>query len=217
MKSTHAGPVGAFGILLGVALCLSPALQAEEKTSSATKTNAPEGEKAAEAKGTLTMEPGIACLSIKGYEDYEPLPGPELTSDEKLLVYYRPHGFKVEEAKSSYHVHLSQDGQIRRKGEKAVLLRKAKLLDYEFTVDHTPYPIYHRNTFSLKGLKPGEYEYDIILHDLLAKTPPVTQSVRFRVIAAEPPKAEESPEEADEPTTEPKPKRKARRATAPRS
>lgn len=216
MKTTYAKARRVAWLLLGVALSLSTPLRADEKARPVPKPSKVEGEKAAEEEGTLTMDPAIACRSIKGFEDYERLPGPELTSDEKLLVYFRPYGYRIEEAKSSYHVHLSQDGQIRRKGEKTVLLRKAKLLDYEFTIDHAPYPIYLRNTFSLKGLKPGEYEYDIILHDDLAKTPPVTQSLHFRVIPAVLPKTEETTETTDEPPPSPKPKRKTRRTSAPR-
>ena len=44
--------------------------------------------------------------------------------------------------------------------------------------------IFLRNTISLKGLKPGDYELIIILHDEIAKGPPATQAVKFRVIAA---------------------------------
>ncbi|MDR3617861.1 MAG: hypothetical protein P4L85_00810 [Paludisphaera borealis] len=128
----------------------------------------------------------VVCKSIEGYEDYETLPDAELTSDEKLLVYYRPKGHKVVRQGDEYVAHLMQDGQVRRLGQKKVLLRKAKLLDYEAKSDIPPDEIYIRNTFSLKGLPPGEYEYDMILKDLNAKpaTVTVTESVKFRVVAA---------------------------------
>ena len=38
------------------------------------------------------MTPGIVCRSIDGYEDYELLPEAAQTSEEKLLVYFRPSG-----------------------------------------------------------------------------------------------------------------------------
>ena len=85
-----------------------------------------------------------------------------------------------------------QDGQIRRLGGKQVLLRKAKLLSYEAKSDVPPDEIYIRNTFSLKGLPPGDYEYDMILKDVTAKpaTITTTESVKFQVVPAKLPEAE---------------------------
>jgi hypothetical protein len=131
----------------------------------------------------LAMTPAVACRSIDGYERYEPLPDAALTSDEKLLVYYRPLDYRVEQKRANYHIHLVQDGQIRRRGEDAVLLFKAKLLDYDWTSPQPPNPVYLRNTVSLKGLPPGAYEFDIILHDKLAPDAPAArQTLPFRVI-----------------------------------
>jgi hypothetical protein len=139
----------------------------------------PEGPTKPEALG---MTPAVVCETIEGYEDYRPLPGASLTSDEKLLVYYRPLGYRVEQEGPSFRLRLTQDGQIRRRGEKAVLQKKAKLLDYEVKAKAPPGPIYLRNMISLKGLKPGEYDFDIILHDEVGAGPPAMQTVPFRVV-----------------------------------
>ena len=111
----------------------------------------------------LAMTKGVVCKSIAGHEDYEVLPGAELTAEEKLLVYYRPLNYRIVRRGKNYSAHLMQDGQVRRKGEKKVLLRKKNLLDYAPKQAEPLQEIYLRNTFSLKGLAPGEYEYDIIL------------------------------------------------------
>src|SRR4051812_27744918 len=84
------------------------------------------GDGAPEAGEGLRMTPAVACKAIDGYEAYDPLPDAALTSDEKLLVYYRPLGYRVERAGPLYTSHLTQDGRIRRRGSQAVLLRKAK-------------------------------------------------------------------------------------------
>jgi hypothetical protein len=170
----------------------------------------------------LSMTKAIACRSIDGYEDYEPLPKAELTADEKLLVYYHPRNYRVDKAGGQYHVHLTQDGQVRRRGEKPVLLRKLKLLDYEFKMKEPPNPVFLRNTIALKGLKPGEYDFDIILHDELAAGAPVAiQTLPFRVIPAVLPNPEDQAERSeDQPAPPPKPKSRAKRssrATAPLS
>jgi hypothetical protein len=154
----------------------------------------------------LSMSSAQACRSIDGFEDYEPLPVAALTADEKLLVYYRPFHYRIEKVGNSNHVHLTQDGQIRRRGEKRVLLRKEKLLEYEVKTEDSAGLVFLKNTVSLKGLKPGEYEFDIILHDKLAKSQVATQSLPFRVVAASLPKEDGKPDPAEGRSSSPSPK-----------
>jgi hypothetical protein len=136
----------------------------------------------------LRMSRAVVCRSIDGYEAYEPLPDAALTSDEKLLVYYRPVGYKSVLVDGLYQAHFTQDAQIRKRGEKAILRQKLKLLDYKPKNSSPPQYVYLRNTFSLKGLPPGDYDFTIILRDEVAKCPPATQVVRFRVIPAQDPR-----------------------------
>jgi hypothetical protein len=151
-------------------------------------------------ESSLRMSPGVVCRSIDGYEAYEPLPGAELTSDEKLLVYYRPSGYKVDQVGRLYEAHFTQDAQIRKRGEKAVLRQKKKLLDYNPKKAFPPQNISLRNTISLKGLPPGDYDLTIILRDEIAKSPPATQVVKFRVIPAQDPrKAADTSRASDRP------------------
>jgi hypothetical protein len=109
-----------------------------------------------------------------------------LTSDEKLLVYYRPTGFRTEPIGDKFRAHFVQDARIRRRGQKAVLKNRMKLLEYEVKSDIPPDLIYLKNTISLKGLKPGEYELDIILHDKIGGGPPVSQALDFQVVSTPP-------------------------------
>ncbi len=54
--------------------------------------------------------------------------------------------------------------------------------------------IYLRQTVSLKGLAPGDYELTIILHDELGKGATATQVVKFKIIPAlDPRKVKEPP------------------------
>jgi hypothetical protein len=152
---------------------------------------APETKRSAEpdAEG-LGMTRAVACLSIDGYDRYEPLPGAELTSEEKLLVYYRPLNYKIVRAGSTYHAHLTQDGEIHRRGEKAALQRKANMVDYEVKENSSPDYLFIRNTVSLKGLKPGDYDFVIILHDSLGQKLPAQQAMPFRIVPVKLPKPE---------------------------
>src|SRR3954447_414371 len=150
-------------------------------------------------KRGLSIAGAVACRTIDGYEQYKLLRGPQLTSEEKLLVYYRPLNYKVVSRGDEYIAHFTQDGQIRRKGEKEVLLRKKNMMDYEAKNTMPPDQVFIKNSFSLKGLAPGEYEYDIILRDENEPGSTVTQSVKFRVIAPVMPKAaKEVPKAAKE-------------------
>ncbi len=133
----------------------------------------------------LRMSRAVACRSIDGYEQYEPLGDVGLTSDEKLLVYYRPQGYKVVRRNSDYVVHFSQDGKIRRKGEKAVLRYKRNLLDLETPFKTYPGLLFLRNTVSLKDLPPGVYEFEIILRDENAPGQTITQTLEFRIVQPE--------------------------------
>ena len=73
------------------------------------------------------------------------LPGAAQTADEKLLVYYRPLDYKTLQKDGLFTAHLTQDGQVRRQGEKTVLLGKKLLLDYEPKSPDPLGPIYFRN------------------------------------------------------------------------
>lgn len=146
---------------------------------------------------SLGMSKAVVCRSIDGYEDFEPLPNAEQTNEEKLQVYYRPLKFRVEKKGRFYLAHLTQDGRLRRKGEKAVLFSKVKMVEY-MPKNESPFDnCYLRSLVSLKGLKPGEYEFDITLHDELVKGSSATQSVSFRVIPVATKADDEKPAKED--------------------
>ena len=139
------------------------------------------------------MTPGIVCRSIDGYEDYEVLPKAAQTSDEKLLVYFRPLGFQSERIDGGYEAHLVPDFQIRKRGEKAILLQKQKMYAFKPRGDQPLRNLYMKNTISLKGLAPGDYDLTLILHDEIAKGTPATQVIKFRVIPPIDPSKDEKP------------------------
>lgn len=134
--------------------------------------------------GGLRMSRAVVCESIDGFEDYKVLRGASQTSEEKLLIYYRPLGYTIKrDEEGFYTAHLTQDNEIRKRGKKKVLRAKKKVVEYEPKHKDGIGPIYIRNTISLKGLKPGEYDITIILHDILdPDAPPSRQIVRFKVI-----------------------------------
>ena len=138
--------------------------------------------KTADPDADLSMEPGIVCKSIDGYENYEPLPDAAQTSEEKLLIYVRPSGFKTEKVDEAYQGHLAADFEIRKRGSKTVLLQKKKMFEYKPRGAQPPDRIYLKNVISLKGLTPGDYDLTIILHDEIAKGSPASQVIKFKVI-----------------------------------
>jgi hypothetical protein len=141
----------------------------------------------------LSMEPGIVCKSIDGYENYEPLPDAAQTSEEKLLVYVRPLGFKTEKVDGAYEGHLAADFEIRKRGAKAILLQKKKMLEYKPRAERPPQFIYLKNIVSLKGLAPGDYDLTIILRDEIAKGAATSQVIKFKVIPPQDPGKKNDP------------------------
>ncbi|MFO0909449.1 MAG: hypothetical protein U0794_14035 [Isosphaeraceae bacterium] len=148
----------------------------------------------------------IICSEIRGFEDYERHPTASLTAEEKLLIYYRPLHYKSRKVKGMFEAHLTQDGTIHRKGEKAVLWSKKKLVDYQVKTPEPPEFIYHRNTIALKGLKPGEYVFELTLRDEVGQGAPALKSIPFRIV----PTPAASPDEPDDakPETPATPSRK---------
>ena len=115
------------------------------------------------------------------------------TAEEKLLVYIRPFGFQTEKVDAGHQAHLTADGEIRKRGEKAILRQKKKLLEYKPVTPTPPSFIYLKNSISLKGLTPGDYDLTIILHDQIAKGAPASQIIKFKVIPPKYPPKEKEP------------------------
>jgi hypothetical protein len=154
--------------------------------------------------GGLRMSRAVVCRTIDGYEDYKPLPGAAQTSDEKLLIYYRPQRYKVDQVDGFYTAHLVQDNEIRKKGKKEIVRQKKKVVEYHPRQKLPLGPIYMRNTISLKGLQPGDYELTVILRDVLDKdAPPTRQVVPFKVIPAIDPRAKGASKQANAASSDP--------------
>ncbi len=169
---------------LGVALGLAPV----PGTFATGQANQTSDSRKSLARRLFRMSEAIVCRSIEGYEDYEPLPGAAMTADEKLLIYYRPLNYRSTLNQGWYQAHFTQDGEIRRRGAKKFIRQKLKVLDYTTPkTERPPELIYLRNTISLKGLEPGDYDFVITLRDEVAKGAPARQVVKFRVIPADDP------------------------------
>ena len=74
--------------------------------------------------------------------------------------------------------------QIRKRGQKEVLLEKLKMYEYKPRSEQPPRLLYMKNAISLKGLPPGDYDLTLILRDEIAKGPAAKQVVKFRIIPA---------------------------------
>jgi hypothetical protein len=172
-----------------VVVALSAGLAAGREPQDTPQQSRSDGSRAAPEE-TLSMSKAVVCASdsIKGYENYQELPGAALTSDEKLHVYYRPLGYQTSYTDGFYEAHFTQDAEIHRRGEKAVLRQKKRLLEYHPKVRQPPAQVFLRNEISLKDLPPGDYDLNIILYDEIAKGSPATQLVQFKVIPAQDPR-----------------------------
>jgi len=161
---------------------------AEQSTSTPTAEQKPQANPAkvnAEAKTPLSMTPAVAVSRVDGLDQFTPLPDSILTKADKLKVYFEPLHYKVEndsKLKQPFRAKFTEDARIRRKGEKTALVKEDKLLEYEARFDAMNYRIYLVNTIGLESLTPGEYEIDIVLHDILDGQATATQTMPFRVV-----------------------------------
>jgi hypothetical protein len=150
--------------------------------------------------GRLDMTEPVACESITGYSQYVPLEEAAVTKDDKLLIYYEPRNYAIKRVGAKYQIHLTQDVRIRRRGQKPVLWSKDKLFEFQKETEGPPSPICMMNKIAVKQLAPGEYDLDVILHDLAGNSPPAQQTLRFRVKPSAPsPAGKESKDEPDDP------------------
>ena len=139
------------------------------------------------AEDALAMTKAVVCSRITGYENFVELPGASLTGEDKLNVYFRPLNFRVAPVEPPspgrrYKAKFREDARIRRKGEKAILLKKDKLVEYDAFFESPAERLYLLNNISLKGLTPGDYELDVVLLDLLDEGVSATQVVAFTII-----------------------------------
>jgi hypothetical protein len=155
----------------------------------------------------LAISKPVICKEVRGYEDYDVRADDSLRKDEKMLIYYIPLGYEEHLVGDQHRVHLTQEGRVRKRGQKAVVFSKKEMLIYDVKYAPPSRPIYLQNIVSLKELKAGEYTYDIVLTDKLGGGT-VTRSVPFKVVAA----AAEKADPAAAPQPDAKPKAKAKKA-----
>lgn len=136
----------------------------------------------------LKVPDPVVCSTIEGFRNFEKRDPPELTKDEKLLVYYEPRGYAVVRDGDVSKIHLTQDAKVYRRGEPKPLWGKTDMVVYKVETRERPGQVFMRNTIEVKQLKPGDYELEILLRDRLAdaSAPRVAQRVGFRVVEAQP-------------------------------
>lgn len=131
-----------------------------------------------------TTDP-LVCKQVRGFRDYDKRDPPELTSDEKLLIYFEPLHYTIGRTESGekYRAHLVVDAILRRKGQKKPLLAEDRIIDYKPESTDPPTSLYLSATIALKGLSPGEYEVELLLKDGLASARmPVRKTIPFKII-----------------------------------
>jgi hypothetical protein len=173
----------------------------------------------------LEMSKAVVCKKVVGYEDFVELPDASLTSEDKLNVYFRLLNFRVDPVDkpkpgSRFKARFTEDCRIRRKGEKTVLMKKDKMVEFDSSFESRDQTLYMVNNISMKGLAPGDYELDIVLHDVLEKDSSATQTVSFTIVpvakvdtpAKE--KGTDEPESPAVPESKPKTSKKSTKGSA---
>jgi hypothetical protein len=181
-----------------------PSGKNDQSSGKADQSSAPSEEPTPSPKpGGLRMSRAVVCKSIDGYENYKPLPDAAQTSEEKLLIYYRPLRYRIDFVEGYYCAHLVQDNEIRKRGGKDIVRQKKKVVEYNPKSKVPLGPIYIRNTISLKELKPGDYDLTIILRDERDKgAQPTKQVVKFKITPPHDPRTKQPSQNAEDPPPE---------------
>jgi hypothetical protein len=129
----------------------------------------------------LGMTTPVVCSSVRGYGKFREVPNAAVYRDNKLLIYYEPFGYTIERGTDGYRALLTQDVRVRRRDQKTVLLKKDEILRYEAKSKVPPLHLYLSNYISTKGLSPGEYDLEIIMHDQLGKAESVSKVIPFKI------------------------------------
>ena len=132
---------------------------------------------------TLEMSKPVACRIISGHNDYQALEDPSVSLDEKLLIYTNVTGYTVRQEKAKFQVHLVQDVNLRKQGEKRVIWGRKKIIDFLGEDDVRPDHIYLGTTIGVKHLKPGSYQAELILTDQFNPEQTHRQTIDFKVTA----------------------------------
>src|SRR3954465_1177371 len=78
----------------------------------------------------LSVTKPVLCKEIRGYEDFDERSDDALAKDEKLLIYFRPLHYEEKPLGSRRQVHFTQEGRIRKRGQKNATWTNKELLEF---------------------------------------------------------------------------------------
>ena len=147
----------------------------------------------------LHVSKPIACKTIDGYRKYTPMEKAALTKDEKLLVYLEVENPTIYLSRQGglekRSLHLTQEIRVRRSGERKPIWTKPDLRGLDVQEKSEIGPVYLGVVVGLKGMGPGRYDVDIIVHDKLAKDRSALVTLPFEVLKS----ADEVPPKPQDP------------------
>ncbi|MDX2037474.1 MAG: hypothetical protein SFX72_12550 [Isosphaeraceae bacterium] len=149
----------------------------------------------------------VFCKEVRGYRDFDRLEPARYTRDDKITIYCEPRGHEIRPVKDGkgYRAHVVTSGKVRKKGRKEVIFEKKELLDYDVTADFPPRAIYLQTILAIKNLRPGDYEFDLTVEDLLDDRRAAKRTVGFTVVASRDVTDPEAKPDAPEPPKPPTP------------
>jgi len=117
--------------------------------------------------GTLAVSGFSFCQKIMNYASYVPLRDKTVEQGGTLYVYYEPAYWFTNTAQGRYEMWLTQDIRLTTSDGQELFFRE-KLLNLQYNTAKPVLDVYLTNEFSLGKLPPGEYVYEVTLHDELS-------------------------------------------------
>ncbi len=131
----------------------------------------------------LTLSKPVACLEVRGFNDYRERSSTEYRPGQKMLVYYTIKGSQfVEDDRGRFRPHLVQYGTVRSARTGKTILKRSKIAEFRAGMDFAPSVVYLTMEVLLDGLRPGQYELVIEAEDRLVEgSKPGSSVIEFSI------------------------------------
>ncbi len=133
-----------------------------------------ESQEAEESGSRPDLTDPILCETIRRFRDFDKREEPLFVVGEKLQIYIEPFNYFIvrDQETKRYRAHLTIDLKLRIKGQESVYRSLNRVVDYETTTENPPTPLYLGAGVVLEGLRPGDFEVELILRDEIAPEKP---------------------------------------------
>ena len=122
----------------------------------------------------------IACSKVTDYGSYDPLPDNKVKMGAVIFFYFEPQNPSTSKADGKYEIWLTQD-MIVLTAQQQEIFKKENAVEIHYRTGSPRLDIYGVNQLTLTDISPGQYLFQMILHDKI-KGERATATWAFEVV-----------------------------------